>query len=139
MRGACQSRPAAAKALAMTVKTNRLVTLFGGGGFVGRYVAQALFKAGARVRIADREPKRAYFLRPLCGLGQIQFLRTDASDPAQATRAVEGADAAVNLIGILKGDFHKAHVEMARSIAAAAAAAHVPALVQVSAIGADPE
>ena len=65
-RGAC-ARPRAteARGAAMTVKTDRLITLFGGGGFLGRYVAQALFKAGARVRIAEREPKRAFFLKPL--------------------------------------------------------------------------
>ena len=123
----------------MTVKTDRLVTLFGGGGFVGRYVAQALFKAGARIRIADREPKRAYFLRPLCGLGQIQFMRADLTDREQAAAAVQGADAVVNLVGILKGDFHAVHVAGARNVAEAAAAAGVPALVHVSAIGADPE
>ena len=123
----------------MTVKTNRLVTLFGGGGFIGRYVAQCLFKAGARLRIADREPKRAYFLRPLCGLGQIQFLRADVTDPGEAAAAVAGADAVVNLVGILKGDFEKVHVRGARIVAEAAAAAGVPALVHVSAIGADPE
>jgi NADH dehydrogenase len=123
----------------MTVKTNRLVTLFGGGGFIGRYVAQALFKAGARVRIADREPKRAYFLRPLCGLGQIQFVRADVADRGRVAAAVDGADAVVNLVGILKGDFHKVHVEGARIVAEAAAAASVPALVHVSAIGADPD
>jgi NADH dehydrogenase len=123
----------------MTVETNRLVTLFGGGGFIGRYVAQALFKAGARVRIADREPKRAYFLRPLCGLGQIQFVRADVADRDRVAAAVEGADAVVNLVGILKGDFHKVHVEGARVVAETAAAASVPALVHVSAIGADPD
>ena len=123
----------------MTVKTDRLVTLFGGGGFVGRYVAQALFKAGARVRIAEREPRRAFFLKPLCGLGQIQFMRAEVTDAGDAARAVDGADAVVNLVGILKGDFEEVHVGGARNVAAAAAAAGVPALVHVSAIGADPD
>jgi len=123
----------------MTVKTDRLITLIGGGGFIGRYVAQALFRAGARVRIAGREPKRAFFLKPLCGLGQIQFVRADLADKASVAAAVQGADAAVNLVGILKGDFHKIHVEGARNIAEAAALSGVPALVHISAIGADPE
>ncbi len=123
----------------MTVKTERLITLFGGGGFVGRYVAQALFKAGARVRIAQRRPKRAFSLKPLCGLGQIQFLRVDLADAERVAAAVAGADAVVNLVGILKGDFRRVHVEGARRIAEAAAAAGVPALVHISAIGADPE
>ena len=123
----------------MTVKTERLITLFGGGGFVGRYVAQALFKAGARVRIAQREPKRAFFLKPLCGLGQIQFVRADLTDEESVAGAVRGADAVVNLVGILKGDFHEIHVEGARRVAEASAAAGVPALIHISAIGADPE
>jgi uncharacterized protein YbjT (DUF2867 family) len=123
----------------MTVKTDRLITLFGGGGFVGRYVAQALFKAGARVRIAEREPRRAFFLKPLCGLGQIQFVRVDISDAKQAAAAAHGSDAVVNLVGILAGDFDAIHVEGARNIAEGAARAGVPALVHLSAIGADPE
>jgi len=123
----------------MTVKTDRLITLIGGGGFVGRYVAQALFKAGARVRIAEREPRRAFSLKPLCGLGQIQFLRADIAGGRGIEAAVEGADAVVNLVGILKGRFHAVHVEGAGNVAAAAARAGVPALVHVSAIGADPE
>jgi len=123
----------------MTVKTERLITLFGGGGFVGRYAAQALFGAGARVRIADRAPKRAFFLKPLCGLGQIQFARVDLADPRAIAAAVEGADAVVNLVGTIKGKFHKVHVEGARAIAEAAAAAGLPALVHISALGADPE
>ncbi|MEA3028860.1 MAG: hypothetical protein QOG13_185 [Sphingomonadales bacterium] len=123
----------------MTVKTERLVTLFGGGGFVGRCVAQALFKAGARVRIAERRPRRAFFLKPLCGLGQIQFVRADVADAGAVAAAADGADAIVNLVGILKGDFDRVHVAGARNVAVAAAAAGVPALVHVSAIGADPD
>ncbi len=123
----------------MTVKTDRLVTLFGGGGFVGRYAVQALLAAGARVRIAEREPKRAYFLRTLGGLGQVQFVRADIGDPASVEAAVAGADAVANLVGILKGDFQRVHVEGAANVARAAAAAGAQALVQVSAIGADPD
>ena len=123
----------------MTEKTNRLVTLFGGGGFLGRYVVQALLREGARVRIAGRRPERAYFLRPLGALGQVQFVRADVTDAGSVASAVAGADALVNLVGILKGNFHAIHVEGARHVAEAAAAAGAGALVQVSAIGADPK
>jgi uncharacterized protein YbjT (DUF2867 family) len=123
----------------MTVKTDRLITVFGGGGFVGRYVAQALFKAGARLRIAERDPRRAFYLKPLTGLGMIQFLRADIRDPADVASAVRNADAVINLVGILKGDFHAIHVDGAATVAQAAAAAGAGALVHVSAIGADPE
>lgn len=121
----------------MTAKTDRLITLFGGGGFIGRYVAQALFTAGARVRIAERDPRRAYFLKPLCALGQIQFVRADVADAGQVGAAAAGADAVVNLVGILKGDFARIHVTGARNVAEAAAAAGAGALVHLSAIGAD--
>jgi len=123
----------------MPPKSDRLITLFGGGGFVGRYVAQALFKTGVRVRIAEREPKRAYFLKPLGGLGQAQFVRADLADPPSLAAALDGAEAAVNLVGILAGNFRKVHVEGARNVAEAAALAGAPALVHISAIGADPE
>ena len=123
----------------MTAKTDRLVTLFGGGGFIGRYVAQALLSAGARVRIAERDPRRAFFLKPLAGLGQIQFQSADITRPGQVAAAVAGADAVINLIGILKGNFQAVHVVGAGNVAKAAAAAGASALVHVSAIGADPE
>ncbi len=123
----------------MTVKTDRLVTLFGGGGFIGRYVAQALCKSGARVRIAEREPRRAFSLKPLTGLGMIQFLRADITRPDEVAAAVAGADAVINLVGILKGNFHAVHIDGARNVAAAAAAAGARSMVHLSAIGADPE
>ena len=118
---------------------DRLVTLFGGGGFLGRYVAQALFNTGARVRIVQRNPNTAVFLKPLAGLGQIQLVAGDIRDAGRVRACAEGSHAVVNLVGILKGRFHDIHVAGARNVAEAAAAAGAEALVQVSAIGADPE
>jgi uncharacterized protein YbjT (DUF2867 family) len=123
----------------MTVKTDRLVTLFGGGGFIGRYAVRALMAAGARVRIASRAPQRAYFLRTQGGLGQFETVRADVGDPASVAAAVAGADAVVNLVGILKGDFRAVHVRGAETIAQASKAAGARALVHLSAIGADPD
>ncbi len=88
---------------------SRLVTLLGGGGFLGRYVAQILLKNGARVRIAERDPSDAWFLKPLGGLGQTQFVAADVTKPESLARAVAGADAVINLVGILKGDFDMVH------------------------------
>jgi uncharacterized protein YbjT (DUF2867 family) len=116
-----------------------LVTLFGGGGFLGRYVAQELLKAGARVRIAERDPSAAYFLKPQSGLGQSQFVAASITDPASTRGAVEGADAVINLVGILAGNFQKLHVDGARNAAEAAKAAGAGAFVQISAIGANAE
>ncbi|CAN5391965.1 complex I NDUFA9 subunit family protein [soil metagenome] len=116
---------------------NKLVTLIGGGGFLGRYVAQDLLAAGARVRVAQRDPRAAYFLKPLGGLGQTQFVAADLRKPESIARAVAGADAVVNLVGILKGDFTAIQADGARIVAEAAARAGVGALVHVSAIGAD--
>ena len=118
---------------------DRVVTLFGGGGFLGRYAAQALLRAGARVRIAERDPRRAFFLKPLAAVGQIQFVAVDIRDPKKVREAVKASNSVVNLVGILKGDFDGIHVAGARNVAEAAAAAGAGALVHVSAIGADPE
>lgn len=117
---------------------DKLVTIFGGGGFVGRYVVQALLRGGARVRIAERDPRHAWFLKPLGGLGQTQFVAADVTLPETVRRAVSGADAVVNMVGVLAGDFERLHVTGARNVAEAAAALGVETLVQVSAIGADP-
>lgn len=117
---------------------DRLVTLFGGGGFVGRYVVQALLKRGARVRIAGRDPKHAWFLKTQGGLGQTQFVAADIRRPASVARAVAGSEAVVNLVGVLAGKFHEMHVMGAGNVAIAAREAGASAFVQVSAIGADP-
>lgn len=117
---------------------DKLVTLIGGGGFLGRYVAQALLEQGARVRIAQRDPKGALFLRPLAGLGQMQFVAADIRKPESIARAVQGSDGVVNLVGILKGDFDTVQARGAGNVATAAAAAGATAFVHVSAIGADP-
>jgi NADH dehydrogenase len=123
----------------MPPKTDILVTVFGAGGFLGRYVAQSLLKTGVRIRAAERDPRRAWYLKPLGGLGQVQFVRANVTDRDAVAAAVQGSDAVVNLVGILKGPFRKIHVDGARNVAEAAAAAGVPSLVHISAIGADPE
>jgi uncharacterized protein YbjT (DUF2867 family) len=121
----------------MAQQTDRLVTLIGGGGFIGRYVAQQLFARGVRVRIVQRDPRRAFFLKPLAGVGQIQFAGADVTQPEMVERVVHGSDAVINLVGILRGDFDAVHRGGGANVAKAAAAAGAQALVQVSAIGAD--
>ena len=116
---------------------DRVVTVFGGGGFLGRYVAQPLLGSGARLRVAQRDPRSAFFLRPLGPVGQCQFVACDIRDSARAAAAVQGSAAVINLVGTLKGDFDGIHVDGARNVAEAAAAAGVEALVHVSAIGGD--
>jgi uncharacterized protein YbjT (DUF2867 family) len=115
-----------------------LVTVFGGGGFVGRYVVQELLRAGARVRVAERNPRETIHLKPLAGLGQAQAIAADITKPDSVARAVHGAAAVINLVGVLKGRFQAVHVEGARTVAEAAASAGAARLVQISAIGADP-
>ena len=121
-----------------TDMTNQLITVFGGSGFLGRYVVQALLKSGVRVRIAARDPRGGLYLKTQGGLGQTQFVAADIRKADSVARALAGSDGVVNLVGILKGDFQAFHVDGARNVAEAATNAGVKALVQVSAIGADP-
>ncbi|HET9336926.1 MAG TPA: complex I NDUFA9 subunit family protein [Sphingomicrobium sp.] len=119
--------------------TPPLITIFGGGGFIGRYVAEALMKTGARLRVAERHPRRAWYLQPLGSVGQVSTIAADLSRPETIARAVEGADAVINLVGIFKGNLELVHVHGAAKLAAAARAAGAKAFVHVSAIGADPD
>lgn len=114
-----------------------LITIFGGGGFLGRHITQQLTAAGARVRIAQRNIRTAQDVKPLGNLGQTQLIAADILKPESVARAVHGADAVINLVGILKGDFDAFHHRGAAHVAQAAAAAGVSALAHVSAIGAD--
>ncbi|MDP2116609.1 MAG: complex I NDUFA9 subunit family protein [Brevundimonas sp.] len=120
-----------------------LVTVFGGSGFVGSQVVQALARRGWRVRIAVRRPDRAWKLQTSGTVGQLQAVRCDVTRPEEVAAALQGADAAINLVGILyesgRRTFHAMHVEASRNIAEACAAGGVDRLVQISAIGANPE
>jgi uncharacterized protein YbjT (DUF2867 family) len=113
-----------------------LVTVFGGGGFLGRYVAEALLAKGMRVRIACRNPSGAMHIKPLGNLGQVQLIAADVRKPASVARAVKDADAVVNLVGSF-ADMNAVQNIGAGNIAKASAEAGVDALVHISAIGAD--
>lgn len=115
----------------------KLVTVLGGGGFVGRHLAQELLLRGCRLRIASRNPERAKALKPLGNLGQIQFQRCDIARDDMLAAAIAGADAVVNLVGAFSGNLDTLQGAGAGRIAAMAASEGVQALVHVSAIGAD--
>ena len=121
--------------------TEKLVTIFGGSGFIGRYLVRHLASQGWRVRVAVRDTQSAAFLRPAGNVGQISLMPVSISDQASVAAAVHGADAVINLVGILyergKRTFQKIHVDGAANIAKAAAAAGVKRLVHMSALGAD--
>lgn len=117
---------------------DRLVTVIGGGGFLGRYVAQALLRAGVRVRVAERDPRRAFFLKSLGQLGGTQLVAADVTRPDTIARAVEGSHGVVNLVGSFAGNLQRIHVDGAGAVGEAAARAGAAAVVHVSAIGADP-
>ena len=86
------------------IDRNQQVTVFGGGGFIGRYVCEILLKAGVRLRVAERDPRRAWFLQPLGEVGQIAFATRRLWRARQASRAaVEGAGAVINLVGHPQG------------------------------------
>jgi NADH dehydrogenase len=122
---------------------SRIVTVFGGSGFVGGHVVRALVRRGYRVRIAVRRPELANYLQPLGHVGQIVAVQANVRAPWSVERAVEGADAVVNLVGILanrgRQTFEAVQAGGPRTIAAACRAAGIANLVHVSAIGADPE
>ena len=117
--------------------SGKLVTVFGGSGFFGTHVAQALLDRGARLRIASRHPEQAFKLKPLANLGQIQFARCDITNARSVEACVDGADAVVNLVGSFDGNLMKLMGEAAGTVASAAADAGCDALVQISAIAAD--
>ena len=115
----------------------KVVTVLGGSGFFGRHLAQELLARGARLRIASRNPQRAYKLKPLGNLGQVQLVRCDVTRPETLSAALAGSDAVVNLVGAFSGDLDALQGTGAGRVAQAAKEAGVQAFVHVSAIGAD--
>ncbi len=116
---------------------DRLIVLIGGGGFLGSRLAQELLQRGARLRIADRHPEKAFFLKPLANLGQIQFVRCNVTDRGSVAQAVRGADSVVYLVGSFGADQQEVQADGAGFAAEAAAAEGARAFAYVSAIGAD--
>ncbi|TDQ82123.1 NADH dehydrogenase [Dongia mobilis] len=118
-----------------------LVTVFGGSGFIGRYVVRNLARAGWQVRVAVRRPDEALFLKTAGDVGQVTPFAANIRDDASVRAAVSGADAVINLVGILyeggRQKFAAVQAEGAARVAAAAKAAGARRLIQVSAIGAD--
>ena len=116
---------------------NKLVVLIGGNGFVGSHLAQHLLDSGARLRIAARHPEKAFKLKPLANLGQLQFARCNAANRASVQACVAGADAVVYLVGTFGKDQKTLQADGAGYAAQAAAAEGAQSFVYVSAIGAD--
>ncbi|WP_207764925.1 complex I NDUFA9 subunit family protein [Hyphococcus luteus] len=123
--------------------TGKLAVVFGGSGFLGRNVVRELAKRGWRVRVAVRRPHHAGFLRPMGAVGQIQLKQCNVRHAPSVADALAGADAVVNLVGLLYQSgsqrFDTVQAGGAATVARLAAEAGIENLVHVSAIGADPE
>ena len=120
---------------------SKLVTIYGGSGFVGRYIARRMAKEGWRVRVAVRNPNEAMFVKPYGAVGQVETVFCNIRDDASVLSVMHGADAVVNCVGVLdsigKNTFEAVQAEGAERIARIAAFQGVGTMVQISAIGAD--
>ena len=123
------------------IMAKRIVTVFGGSGFIGRHLVRKLAAAGAIVRVAVRDPEDARYMMTMGDVGQIVRFAADVKRPETLSAAVNGATSVVNLVGLLsewgQQNFDNIHAQGAGNVAAAAKAAGVQDLVQISAIGAD--
>jgi uncharacterized protein YbjT (DUF2867 family) len=112
-----------------------LVTVFGGSGFIGSQVVRALAKRGYRVRIAVRRPNVSYRMRVLGEVGQIELVQANLKNAASIGRALDGAEACVNLVGVLyeqgRQRFQTLHAKGAEDVAAAAKARGISRFVQI--------
>lgn len=122
---------------------SKLVTIYGGSGFVGRYIARHLAQQGWRVRVAVRRPNEAIFVRPYGVVGQVEPVLCNVRDDGSVAAVMQGADAVVNCVGILnesgKNSFEAIQAEGAERIARIAAEQGIVRMVHLSAIGADAE
>ncbi len=121
--------------------SDRLITIIGGSGFLGRHVVRALAQRGYRIRVACRRPDLAGHLQPLGNVGQIMMVQANLRYPASLAAACEGAYAVINLPGVLHSSgaqsFDAIHAFGAEAAAKAAKAAGARLFIQMSAIGAD--
>jgi NADH dehydrogenase len=119
-----------------------LVAVFGGSGFLGRYAVRALAKAGYRVRVGVRRPNLGNYLLPMGQVGQIQVVKANILNPDHVAALVSGADAVINLVGVLRQSgrqrFVRLHRDAAGGLAKAAMNAGASTFVHVSALGASP-
>jgi NADH dehydrogenase len=122
---------------------SKLVTIFGGSGFIGRYVARRMAKEGWRVRVAVRRPNEALFVKPYGVVGQVEPVLCNIRNDASVSNAIRGADAVINCVGILqetgRNTFMAVQNDSAERVARLAAEQSVLSLVHFSAIGADTE
>ncbi|HET6468389.1 MAG TPA: complex I NDUFA9 subunit family protein [Geminicoccaceae bacterium] len=122
---------------------NSVVTVFGGTGFIGRHLINRLARQGCEIRVATRDRGSASALQPMGNVGQIVPIVCDPRSEGSVRQLVAGATSVVNLVGILfesrKGDFQALQAELPGMIGRAAAATGVRRVVQISAIGADPD
>ena len=125
----------------LALKKNAKITVFGGTGFVGRHIVRRLAKAGYSIRVATRRPNEALHLKTGGRPGQIQIVQANIRDDASVAAALEGADAAINAVGILfesgKQKFATVQAQGGVRVAKAAAAQNIQHFVHISAIGAD--
>ena len=121
------------------IPSTKLVTLFGGSGFLGRHMVRALANDGWRIRVAVRKPNNALYLKPMGRVGQIQIVKANVHDEDAVGTALKGADAAINLVAVLYQSgsqrFEGLHVEAAERIARLASEQSVSRLLHVSALG----
>ena len=122
---------------------SKLVTIYGGSGFVGRYIARRMAKAGWRVRVAVRRPNEAIFVKTYGVVGQVEPVLCNIRDDASVASVMKGADAVINCVGVLaesgKNSFDAVQSEGATRIARISSEMGIKRMVQISAIGADLE
>lgn len=121
--------------------SNKIVTIFGGTGFIGQQIVRALAHQGIRVKVATRIPERAFFLKPCGTPGQIVPIACRYDDPASIAAAIKGSNSVINTIGQLfekgKATFQRAHVDIPTAIARACADNNIERFVHLSALGID--
>ena len=119
----------------------KTAAVFGGTGFIGRYIVRELARAGYVVKVVSRVPERAFFLKPYGTVGQIVPMACNFNDPKSIETVIRGSDVVINCIGTLyerrRRDFTRLHVHIPDAIASACARLDVRRMIHISALGID--